>query len=161
MVSTKHLICRPITNDDLQQLAVVYMRVFEDPELNEHWTEESAHALLADWYKRQPDLALAAACDDRLVGGFVVGIRPWWDGNHLVDGELFVDPEYQGRGIGRELVRQTLKTAVQRYSPVVWESYTFHGQEFPLSWYKRLGFREIQEWVMIRADVAELITRLG
>jgi hypothetical protein len=121
-------------DQDLRELSSIYIRAFEDPELKEEWTEESAYALLCDWYKRQPDLAFSAQWENKLVGAFIIGVRPWWDGNHLVDGELFVAPEAQ---MGRELVRQVLLTAKQKYAPVTWETYTFRGQEFPLGWIKK------------------------
>ena len=150
---------RLMKNEDLASLAAVYVRAFAS-EINEKWTEERAYALLADWFRRQPDLAFAAESGGKLVGGFVVGIRPWWDGNHLVDGELFVDLEHQGTGIAGRLIRQTLVTAVEKYAPVIWETYTFRGQAFPMDWYKRLGFHEIEEWVMIRADVKQVLASL-
>ncbi|MBO7504680.1 GNAT family N-acetyltransferase [bacterium] len=49
------------------------------------------------WYDRQPDLFFVAEVDGRVVGGIVSGIKPWFDGNRLVDGELFVDKKYQER----------------------------------------------------------------
>lgn len=148
---------RQMKKEDLHELAAVYVGALDHSNTNEKWTEQSAYALLLDWFKRQPDLAYVAELDQKLVAAFVVGVRPWWDGNHLVDGELFVDFEYQGRGIARELIGRTLSAAVEKYAPVTWESYTFRGQDFPLTWYKRLGFREIEEWIMIRADVAQLL----
>lgn len=149
-----------MTADDLPALAAMYVRSFADPALGEHWTEPAAHALLANWYARQPDLAFVAAEDSKLLGAFVVGVRPWWDGNHLVDGELFVDADSQGKGVAKDLIREVLLQAKAKYAPVVWESYTFKGQDFPLNWYKRMGFREIDEWVMIRADVADVLNKL-
>ncbi|MBY0358762.1 MAG: GNAT family N-acetyltransferase [Candidatus Obscuribacterales bacterium] len=151
---------RLMKKQDLYELAAVYVQALDHANTNEKWTEQSAYALLSDWFKRQPDLAFVAELDHKLVGAFIVGVRPWWDGNHLVDGELFVDHKYQGRGIARELIRQTLITAIEKYAPVSWESYTFRAQEFPLTWYKRMGFKEIEEWIMIRADVAELMINL-
>lgn len=151
---------RPMTADDLPALAAMYVRSFADPALGEHWTEPAAQALLANWYARQPDLAFVAADDSKLLGAFVVGVRPWWDGNHLVDGELFVDSDSQGKGVASDLIREVLLQAKAKYAPVVWESYTFKGQDFPLNWYKRMGFREIDEWVMIRADVADVLHKL-
>lgn len=151
---------RLMQSDDLSKLGSVYMRAFQDPELKEHWSETSAKALLSDWFRRQPDLAFVAEFERMLVGGFIVGIRPWWDGNHLVDGELFIDPEHQGRGLATKLIRQALTSANEKYSPVMWETYTFRSQEFPLNWYKKLGFREIEDWVMIRAGVLQVLESL-
>jgi GNAT superfamily N-acetyltransferase len=146
-------------SEHLTQLSRVYVSALEH-EADEQWSEETAHALLAHWLKRQPDLAYVAEYENRLVGAFVVGIRPWWDGNHLVDGELFVDRQYQGKGIARALMQKVLLIAVEKYDPVFWETYTFRSQDFPLDWYKRLGFREIEEWVMIRAETGQLLRRL-
>lgn len=143
-------------NEDLQQLAAVYVHALENV-MNEKWTEQSAYVLLSDWFRRQPDLAFVAESDHSLVGAFIVGIRPWWDGNHLVDGEFFVEPNYQRRGIGRQLIHQAVQVAVEKYAPVVWETHTFRGQAFPLEWYKRLGFQEIEEWVMIRANIKQIL----
>lgn len=151
---------RPMTEDDLPALAGMYVKSFADPALGEHWTEPTAQALLVNWYNRQPDLAFVATDDSKLLGAFVVGVRPWWDGNHLVDGELFVDSDSQGKGVASDLIRKVLLQAKAKYAPVVWESYTFKGQDFPLNWYKRMGFREIDEWVMIRADVADVLNKL-
>ena len=77
-----------------------------------------------------------------------------------MDGELFVDDDSQGKGVASDLIREVLLQAKAKYAPVVWESYTFKGQDFPLNWYKRMGFREIDEWVMIRADVADVLNKL-
>lgn len=145
---------------DVGELGAVYVRAFEDPDLKEAWTIASAEALLLDWHKRQPDLAFVVEFDHKLVGAFIVGVRPWWDGNHLVDGELFIEPEHQGRGLASELIRQTLICAKEKYSPVLWETYTFRNQDFPLKWYKKLGFEEIEDWVMIRADLSQILKSL-
>lgn len=145
------------TQQDLVPLARVYVSSLDAAQTDERWTEDSALALLTDWFRRQPDLFFAAEMDNKFVGGFVVAVRPWWDGNHLVDGELFVDPNSQNKGIARALIRHTLLEAVTKYAPVHWDTYTFNEQSFPLDWYYRLGFKPINEWIMIRADVREVL----
>jgi GNAT superfamily N-acetyltransferase len=160
-----------MTANDLSALSSIYVRALENSA--ERWNEQSALALLSDWLRRQPDLAFVAEVEvveklqakdsgeTALAGGFVLGVRPWWDGNHLVDGELFVDPTFARRGIATLLLRHALGIAEAKYSPVVWDTYTFVEQGFPLNWYERLGFQTIDEWVMIRADVKQLIAKLG
>lgn len=141
-------------------MAHIYVLALQN-EVHERWTHAAACSLLDHWLTRQPDLAFGAQCDNNLIGAFVVGIRPWWDGNHLVDGELFVHPQFQNQGVARALMRCTLQTAIEKYNPVLWESYTFKDQQFPLDWYKRIGFSEIDEWVMIRAQVSTVAAKLG
>lgn len=150
------------TEEQLDELGAVYLRALADNP-DERWQLAQARALLADWRHRQPDLFMSARADSgALVGGFVVGVRPWWDGNHLVDGELFVDPQFQQRGVARELILAVLQQAKKRYAPLLnWDTYTFRNEGFPLSWYRRLGFNEINEWVMIRADVDAVIANLS
>jgi GNAT superfamily N-acetyltransferase len=150
---------RLMTNDDLPVLSQIYVRALDDTD--ERWNQESAQALLSDWLRRQPELAFTAEYDNEIAGAFVVAVRPWWDGNHLVDGELFVEPKLQQHGIARHLLKRVLDEAMEKYSPVLWESYTFRNDTFPLTWYKRLGFREIEEWVMIRADIASVAKQLS
>lgn len=150
-----------MTQGDLDRLGAIYLKAFETIAADEHWTLESACALVEYWWRRQPDLAYVARADNQPIAAFIVGVKPWWDGNHLVEGELFVDSAWQNRGIGTRLLRQVLKVANERYSVVVWETHTFRGNDFPLSWYKKLSFIEIEEWVMIRADVSAIMQRLG
>ena len=149
---------REMESGDLRELSAVYVHSFYSAE--EPWTEETASALLTDWFKRQPDLSFVAVTDAKIVGALLVGIRPWCDGNHLVDGEIFVLPEYQKMGIAGKLMRTTLEKAIANYNPVVWETYTFRARAFPYDWYQKLGFKEIEEWMMIRAEIADLATAL-
>jgi GNAT superfamily N-acetyltransferase len=125
----------------------------------ERWEQQSAHDLLLYWLERQPDLAFVAECDKKVVGGFVVGVKPWWDGNHLVDGEIFVAPSFQRKSIGSQLLKHALLIAQEKYDVVEFETYTIRGRH-PLNWYRKLGFQEIKEWTMIRAKVKSLLSKL-
>lgn len=157
---TPLLSIKQTTTGDLDVLASIYLNALqENPD--ENWTPAAARALLADWFRRQPDLFFTGYVDGRIAGAFVVGVRPWWDGNHLVDGELFVDPKFQNQGVAGQLVRHTLIVAQEKYRPLKnWDTYTFRNDEFPLTWYRRLGFAEISEWVMIRADINAVLENL-
>mgnify|MGYP001581110235 CR=1 FL=1 len=97
--------------------------------------------------------------DGKIVGGFIAGIKPWWNGNHLVDGEIFVHPEFQKKGVGNALSKIMFKRAIEKYDAKVWDTYTFRGK-FPLKWYKKLGFEEINEWTMISGDIRKALGKL-
>jgi GNAT superfamily N-acetyltransferase len=160
-IEMDEVLIEQMTQLDLERLSAIYLSAFETIAADEHWTIESARALVEHWWRRQPDLAYVARIDNQPIAAFIVGVKPWWDGNHLVEGELFVDSAWQSRGIGSRLLRQVLNVAMEKYSAVVWETHTFRGNDFPLSWYKKLGFIEIEEWVMIRADVSAVVHKLS
>jgi len=145
---------------DLQALAQIYVDVYTDFDVGEKWTVPTAKDLLEYWLKRQADLAFVAELDGELVGGFVAGVKPWWDGMHLVDGEVFVHPKHQKSGVGTELSKVMYKTALDKYNVVAFDTYTFSKTDFPLKWYKKQGFKEIKEWTMISADVKEVLDYL-
>ena len=152
---------RLIREKDLDKLAEIYTETYRIFDVGEEWTKKSSYDLLDYWLKRQPDLCFLAEYQGEMVGAFVAGIKPWWDGNHLVDGEIFVNPEHQRKGIGTELSRHLLRTAIDKYGVVAFDTYTFRLTDFPFRWYKSLGFEEINEWVMISADPQKVLERLG
>ena len=152
---------RKIENKDLERLAEIYTLVYspDNFDIGEKWTKDSSYRMLEYWLKRQPDLAFLAEDNGKTIGAFFVGVKPWWDGNHLIDGEIFVHPEYQRRGIGTKLSKFMFEYALKKYKVVRWDTYTFKGK-YPLKWYKSLGFEEIKEWSMISADISEVLKKL-
>jgi len=151
---------RQMQKQDLQQLSEIYTIVYQKFDVGERWTPESSKELLSYWFDKQPDLALVAEFDEKIVGAFVAGVKPWWDGNHLVDGEIFVHPDYQKKGIGTELSKAIYKIALEKYKVVRFDTYTFKKTNFPLSWYKSQGFTENKEWAMIEGDVKSILSNL-
>ena len=142
---------------DLDALSKIYAEVYRVFDVGEKWTQESAYSLLNYWLNRQPDLCFLAECDNEIVGAFVAGIKPWWNGNHLVDGEIFVDPQYQKRGIGKELTKTMFKNAIEKYNVKMVDGITFKRFDYPLSWYKSLGIQEVEDLVVISGDIIKAL----
>lgn len=154
---------RPVRRADLTTLASIYVRVYEDFDVGERWGDQAAHRLLAHYLHRRPDLALLAherGPGGRLLGAFFADVKPWWDGNHLTEGEVFVDPADQGKGVGSALLTAVFAEAVDRYGVTMWEATTFAHHSFPMSWYRTLGFEQITEWVLMGGEVAPALERL-
>ncbi len=151
---------RYVGEKDLDKLAEVYAEVYRVFDVGEQWTTKSSRNLLDYWLKRQPDLCFLAESQKEIVGAFVAGIKPWWDGNHLVDGEIFVHPDHQGKGVGNVLSRHMYETAIEKYDATTFDTYTFRMTDFPLSWYKSLGFEEINEWTMISVNLEKALSNL-
>ena len=150
---------RPIKEKDLGKLSEIFTATYSAFDVGERWTPESTQVMLRYCLKKAPDLCFIAEEKKEPLGAFFVGIKPWWDGNHLIDGEIFVHPDHQRKGIGPELLKHVFEYAIKHYNVVRWDTYTFRGK-YPLKWYKSLGFEEINEWTMISADPRKVLKKL-
>ena len=151
---------RSIKIEDLDKLAEIYVTAYNNSDAGEEWTKSKAKSLIRFYLEKQPDLSFCVEEDDQLKGGFVVGIMPWWDGNHLYDGEIFIDPNYHHRGFGKDLLKKVFQEALDKYQVVTWDFTTFKNLDFPISWYKKLGFRENREWITMEGSVEEALKKL-
>jgi len=151
---------RPVEEKDLDILAEIYVNAYDAFDVGEHWNKKTAHELMQYWLHRQPDLAYCAEIDGKIAGGFFTGVKPWWDGNILFDGEIFVHPEFQRKGIGSALLKKVFQEAIKKYHVKTFDAFTVNKTEHPLSWYKKLGFRETKEWTILSGSIEEALRRL-
>lgn len=93
----------------------------------------------------------------RVIGGIVATVRPWWDGNHLIEGEIFVHPQHRKKGIGVKLIEKLFAVAKEKYNVVSWDTHTHKVYKDPLAWYKSLGFEEIKKWTMITGNIDKVL----
>lgn len=143
----------------MERLAEIYTEVYTVFDVGEKWDKKSAYKLLEHLFKYQPDLAFVAEYDGQIVGGFLTLVKPWWDGNHLVEGEIFVHPDYQRKGIGTKLTKVMFETAKEK-GIVTCDGVTFKGFKHPLRWYRRIGFEEIKVWALITCDIEKVLEKL-
>lgn len=111
-------------------------------------------------FNDQPDLTFVAEDNHKIVGAANALIKPWWDGNHITDGEIFVDPEHQGKKIGKKLLKHLFEQAQEKYQAVCWDTFTHVVHKHPLSWYESMGFEVIKEWQMITGNIQKVLTNL-
>ena len=50
--------------------------------------------------------------------------------------------------------------AKEKYDAVSWDTFNHRVYEHPLKWYKSLGFKEIEQWVMISGDIDLVLNNL-
>ncbi len=149
-----------LKRNHLQEAARVYARAYNSLNVGETWTNARARVLLNSYFKKQPDLALAAKQEGKIIGVCLALLKPWWDGNHIIEVELFVEPRVQRSGIGSRLTRELLLRAKKKYHATTLEAITFSKKEFPMSWYKRLGFKKSKKLVLIEGAVDTILKRL-
>lgn len=145
---------------DLNELAEIYTIAYNSLNIGENWTSESAYKLLKYMFEDQPDLFFTAEVEGKIIGSIVATVRPWWDGNHLIEGEIFIHPDFQKKGIGVKLIKKLFTVAKEKYGVIAWDTYTHIVYENPLAWYKSLGFEEIKHWTMITGDVDKVLATI-
>ncbi len=152
---------RPARVEDIDRMAEIYADAYNILRIGENWTKETAIKALTHLFSTQPDLTFVATIDGKIVGGVNAIVKPWWDGNHLTDGEIFVASGHQGQKIGKQLLRTLFKEAKEKYNAVSWDTFTHIVHEHPLRWYKSMGFEEIPHWTMITGDINKVLHNLA
>src|SRR5687768_13895380 len=112
---------RIIKEEDLETLADIYVQAYRLLHPVEKWTTESAYKLLSYQRSLHPDLAFLAEEDSTIHGAIFSAIKPWWDGNRLIDGEFFIHPECQHEGIGSMLLEHLMNAAKEKYDATYWD----------------------------------------
>lgn len=152
---------RSALTSDIVGMAKAYVEAFREVDPSERWSKDSAEKLIAYLVTTQPQLSFVAELDGVIVGGISGFAKPWWDGCHLVQTELFLSPNGQRQGLGSVLFLHYLNVAQSLYRATHIEAITFRGLEFPASWYTKLGFTEKGEWKVLIGDVEVLRNRLS
>lgn len=147
---------RLVKKEDLMTLAKIYKDLYGKSILNEDWTREKSYGLLEFFYKLQSDIFMVAEVDGKVVGAVMSIVKPWHDGNRLIETEIFVDNDYQRRGIASRLFHQHFRLAMEKYNTKVIEAHTYQEENgYPLNWYKKQGYKVINEWYVINGNIKE------
>lgn len=146
---------------DLEMLAEEYAKYYNDSVLGEKWTTETVTKLFQYFYNQAQDLFFIAYDNEKPIGVIMTLLKPWWDGNHLEDGELFVCKDYQQKGIAKKLIKTLFEYAIDKYDATTLEAHTYEDENgFPYCWYQRLGFNTINDWKIINGNIKEIVKKL-
>lgn len=147
--------------EDLEILAEQYANSYNNSVLKESWTREQAIKLFEYFYNQASDLFFVAYDNEKPVGVIMSLLKPWWDGMHLEDGEVFVCKEYRKMGIAKRLFKKLFEYAIENYDATTFEAHTYEEETgFPYCWYNRLGFETIDDWKIISGDIRKIIKKL-
>ncbi|MHB8652074.1 MAG: GNAT family N-acetyltransferase [Minisyncoccota bacterium] len=152
---------RLVKKNDLEALSETFSRSFTAADKSKPWTKQRAHDYLFYWLKKQPDMFFGAFNEKgQPIGAMAVNIKPWRTGTRCSDGVIFVDTEYQRQGIAKSLFKKVIEKAVRKYDATGFEAITFAGEEFPLSWYKRIDINVDEHAVLIKGNCVDILAKL-
>ena len=141
-----NLAYRPVTREDIPELAQAMMAAYSEAPWNEQWAEDRAQmrvqAILSGWQA----MGVLAQDDQKIIGGCLGFVDPYADGDFFFVSELFIRPEWKRKGVGRELLRQMEETLKQRNIHVTQLISIKDNQEF----YRKCGMDQDVVDVMYR-----------
>lgn len=148
--ATRHVI-RPATPDDADLLANLIRELAVYEKLEDH-ARATADDVRRHLFGPRPAAEAAVA----LVDGEPAGFALWFTsfstflgqpGVYLED--VFVRPEYRGRGIGKSLLAMLARLAVERgCGRLEWA--VLNWNEPAIGFYRSLGARPMDEWTVYR-----------
>jgi GNAT superfamily N-acetyltransferase len=106
--------------------------------------------------------ALLAVADGRPVGFaiFFANLSTFLGRAGIYLEDLFVEPEFRGRGIGRGLLHAVAKIAVERHcGRLEWAVLDWNAPA--IEFYKRAGAKPMDEWTIFRLTGASLRSFAG
>ncbi|MDP2632193.1 MAG: GNAT family N-acetyltransferase [Candidatus Curtissbacteria bacterium] len=159
----RELLLRGAERDDIPWLGGIYARVYDPAnfDVGETWTPKTATQTLEDLDGKDPSLSLVAEMDGRIVGGILGGTKRWQGKNVLEIKEVFVNPGFQQRGIGKELMKECLHRARVFDKVKDIELVTFADRGHARFWYGELGFRPAEGLQTMYAKADEITNSLS
>ena len=107
-IPDKEGICR-ISQPELEQLSLSYMKTFNAPPWNDSWTEDTAFERMRTLLWGSGRFGYAVWEKGSILGAVICEREQYYDGEVCRIIELWTDPAHRGKGYGRALIEQVKK----------------------------------------------------
>jgi len=95
---------RPLTKDDIEKCAEVYLEAYNCAPWNYRFTIEKAQIYLQEYVDRNRFVGFVLIENDKIVAATLGHAKTWWTNDLIYIDELFVSPQYRGKGYGKKLL---------------------------------------------------------
>jgi len=93
--------------ENLTEMAELYRKAFAGDPWNDDWSDtEQLMEYIREISGSYHSLHFGLRIDGKLAAVSIGMIRHWWEGTNYNLEELYVDPDYQGQGIGTRFMQQ-------------------------------------------------------
>ncbi|HCC06402.1 TPA: hypothetical protein DEP94_03550 [Candidatus Nomurabacteria bacterium] len=121
------------------------------------WSEEKATEYLKQNYLTSPEFCYMSVDEnDEFLGGIFCKVGPNNKESSLILESLQVLDKYRNKGVGTALLHHVINKAQEKgITNISMLSPT--QNEFPMSWYKKMGFKETG-WIELSTNISEINT---
>ena len=150
--SREQMETRPLSEQDVYQVAALYTRVFNEAPWNDGWTITSAQERLARLMANPDSLGILAAENDNVVGFALGTCERWVDSEHFHLKEMCTDPDRQREGVGSAVLTALCVRLHNLNVQAIYLQTAADGAAE--SFYRKHGFRVIDLQTMLRTGVS-------
>ncbi len=138
---------KPITADDIEECARMYLRAYNQPPWNYNFTYEKAVKYLAEYFERKRFTGFVLMEGSQVAGALFGHAKTWWTNDLLYVDEFFISPDKQRLGYGKLLLDHTEKYArAQGYEVVA----LLTSKYMPaMKFYKSIDFIAAEHFVFL------------
>ena len=142
---------RPITMEHIQRYGDIYAKAFSGEPWNDPWKPEDAVIHVRELLESKQAYGLEYVLDGKVVG-FILGTSMLFHyGRTFEINDLAVDPEYQRRGIAKELLEKCL--ADIKAQGMVGVHLIAAGEGVLPEFYAKYGFKKEDEVILMGAEL--------
>ena len=142
---------RPITMEHIQRYGDIYAKAFSGEPWNDPWKPEDAVIHVRELLESKQAYGLEYVLDSKVVG-FILGTSMLFHYGRTFDiNDLAVDPEYQRRGIAKELLEKCLAD-IKAQGMVGVHLITAGEGDLP-EFYAKYGFKKEDEVILMGAEL--------
>src|SRR3954464_14677238 len=95
----------PINKDNIDECTAVYLKAYNNPPWNYHWTYEKAVEYLSEYMNCGQFVGYALYDEGKVVGAMFGHTKTWWTGKQFMIDEFFVSAEKQRMGYGKAMLK--------------------------------------------------------
>ena len=142
---------RPITMEHIQRYGDIYAKAFSGEPWNDPWKTEDAVIHVQELLESKQSYGLEYVLNGKVVG-FILGTSMLFHyGRTFEINDLAVDPEYQRRGIAKELLEKCL--ADIKAQGMVGVHLITAGEGVLPEFYAKYGFKKEDDIILMGAEL--------